>query len=359
MSKRIKILYTIPNFDTAGSGKVVYDLANMLDPNKFEIEIACQHDRGKFFKEVEALGVPIHIIETTVSYKPYFSLISRLKPIIQFFKRNKYDIVHSWHWSSDWTEVLAARLAGVKWIYTKKAMSWGSHHWKIRSFMANYIITINDEMKQYFPKKTAQKLIPIGIDTDYYKSHEEGTIQNSKTFTIITVANLVPIKGIEILIRAVDLLKDDHIKLKIVGGNNTEYARELMNLCKDLKLDNQVEFTGKVLDVRPFIEAADLYVMPTIAKGEGFGVALVEAMCMGIPVLGSDVSGINYILKDFPRLLFPAGNAEVLKDNLTYFKNMSHTQRKSVGDSLRAYCIEHFSMEEFISEHERLYKSLL
>lgn len=54
--KRIKILYTIPNFDTAGSGRVLYDLAKGLDPNKFDISIACRHNRGSFFKEIDSLG---------------------------------------------------------------------------------------------------------------------------------------------------------------------------------------------------------------------------------------------------------------------------------------------------------------
>ncbi|WP_348799484.1 hypothetical protein [Flavobacterium adhaerens] len=38
--KKLKILYTIPNFDTAGSGKVLYDLAQNLDKDKFEVHIA-------------------------------------------------------------------------------------------------------------------------------------------------------------------------------------------------------------------------------------------------------------------------------------------------------------------------------
>src|SRR5690606_24436535 len=150
---KIKILYTIPNFDTAGSGKVVYDLVKGLDKEKFEVEVACSNNRGTLFKEVENLGIPIHILETTTKYRPYFTLIYRLKPIRDFFKIHKYDIVHSWHWSSDWTEAFAARWAGSKWIYTKKAMSWGNRHWKIRSYLANFVITINDEMHGYFPKK--------------------------------------------------------------------------------------------------------------------------------------------------------------------------------------------------------------
>lgn len=358
MDKRIKILYTIPNFDTAGSGKVVYDLANNLDSSKFEIEIACQHNRGKFFKEVEALGFPIHIMETNVPYRPYFSLISRLKSIIKFFKNNDYDIIHSWHWSSDWTEALAARLAGVKWVYTKKAMSWGSRHWKIRSFMADFIVTINDEMKNYFPNKKAQKLIPIGIDTDYYKPSTAQTIKDSKTFKIVTVANLVAVKGIEILINAVHLMKDDTVRLKVVGGNDNEYGEFLMDLCKELHLEDKVEFTGKVLDVRPLIEEADVYVMPTKERGEGFGVALVEAMCMAVPVLGSNVSGINYILKEYPEFLFPAGNSHALMEQLIHFRNMDPLKRKNIGYSLREYCMNHFSIQSFIAEHEKLYNSL-
>ena len=50
---KIKILFTIPNFDTAGSGKVVYDLVKNLDRSVFEPEICCYHNRGAFFKEIE------------------------------------------------------------------------------------------------------------------------------------------------------------------------------------------------------------------------------------------------------------------------------------------------------------------
>lgn len=358
MSK-IKILYTIPNFDTAGSGKVVYDLVRGLDKSKFEVEIACKHGRGSFFKEVEALGVPIHFLETTVAYRPYISLLPRLRPVVKFFKQNEYDIVHSWHWSSDWTEALAARLAGVKWLYTKKAMSWGNRHWKIRSYLANFIITINDEMKNYFPNKSAQKLIPIGIDVDYYKPLNKSKEEETDVFRIVTVANLVPVKGIEILINAVNLMKDDSVRLKIVGGNENEYGEYLFKLVKELHLEDRIEFTGKVLDVRPFIEESDLYVMPSLDRGEGFGVALVEAMCMAVPVLGSNVSGINFILKDYSKFLFPAGDSQALREKINYIKTLNSSKRKDVGNSLRNYCIEHFSMDKFISEHEKLYKSLL
>jgi len=120
--RKLKILYTIPNFDTAGSGKVLYDLAKGLDKGKFEVHIACGTTKGAFFIEVEKLDLPIHVVVTTVPLRPYFNLLFRIKPFRSFVKQNQFDIVHSWHWSSDWTEVLASRLGGAKFVYTKKAM---------------------------------------------------------------------------------------------------------------------------------------------------------------------------------------------------------------------------------------------
>ena len=81
MSKRIRILFTISNFNTAGSGKVVYDLVNGLDKTKFDVHIACGDNRGAFFKTVKALGLPIHIFETKTYYRPYYSLLFRVNRI--------------------------------------------------------------------------------------------------------------------------------------------------------------------------------------------------------------------------------------------------------------------------------------
>ena len=108
--KKIKVLYTIPNFYTAGSGKVLYDLANGLDSKCFDVSIVCKHDKGPFFEQVKALGFPIYLMDSTVSLRPYRTLFFRIKPFKDFIKTHQFDIVHSWHWSSDWTEVLATRL---------------------------------------------------------------------------------------------------------------------------------------------------------------------------------------------------------------------------------------------------------
>lgn len=357
---KTKILYTIPNFDTAGSGKVLYDLAKGLDAAKFEVIIACSNDKGAFFEEVKKLGLPIFIRPITKPLRPYYSLLFRLKENIQFIKNNKIDIVHSWHWSSDWTEVLAARLGGAKFVYTKKAMTWGNIHWKIKSYWSNFIITINEEMKNYFPSKKAQQLIPLGLDTSYYNP-ELFQKQDVIIFKIITVANLVPVKGIEVLIKAIQLLSNEAIHLEILGDDRAEYASELKNMVTELGLQNQIVFLGKHNDVRPFLAQADLYVIPTLDEGrkEGMPMALVEAMCMAKPVLGSNISGINYVLKDFPEFLFEAKNEKELSEKIEIIFQKTTDERREIGNKLRHYCVAHFSYEKFIAEHELLYTKLV
>lgn len=358
MSKRIRVLYTIPNFNTAGSGKVVYDLANGLDNTKFDIEIACGSNKGDFFNTIKGLGLPIHVFKTKTGYRPYYSLLFRILKISKFYKKQQYDIVHSWQWSNDWTEALAARLVGKKWIFTKKAMGFKSYHWKIKSYLANFIVTVNDDMQKYFINKKDQKMIPFGIDTDYYnlEHFKNNSSKNTDTFHIITVANLVPVKRTEDLIMAIHGIENHNIKLTILGDNTNAYGKEMQSLTQSLKLEEQVEFLGKQPDVRPYFSQANLYIISS--EMEGMPMALVEAMSMGVPTLGTDIYGINFVLKNFKNLLYPLGDVEALGQKIKYIQNLDQSERNQIGSALRQYCIDHFTMTSFIKEHEDLYMKL-
>lgn len=357
MPKKVHVLYTIPNFDTAGSGKVMYDLASQLDKDRFKVSIVCNHDRGAFFKEVKALGLPIYTIPFTKPLRPYYTLLQRVQPFKKFLQTQEVDLVHSWHWSSDWTEALSCQLARIPFVYTKKAMGWGNIHWKLRSYLSRFIITVNSDMTAFFPYKKHQGYIPFGLDLAYYTPRHVSDNQVDGAFKIITVANLVPVKHIEVLIQAMGLLTEKQMQLKILGDDDTNYARELKQLVKTKKLETQVFFLGKQPDVRPYLSQADLYVI--CSKQEGMPMALVEAMAMGLPVLGSDVAGIKDVLKAFPNLLFPASNSEALAKKIQMLYKTPIDERQLLGSELRAYTEQHFSLEQFIKSHEALYTDIL
>jgi glycosyltransferase involved in cell wall biosynthesis len=367
MSKPIKIIFTIPNFDTAGSGKVVYDLIKGIDKSRFAPEIMVKHSRGAFFKEVEKLGVPIHIFDYETNYKPLATFPFRLLTVVKFLKSLEVDIIHSWHWSSDFSEPLAARLAGIKFIYTKKAMGWGNKAWIWRSRLSTQVIAINkDMMTEFFDPIPAINAcyLPLGLDTDIYTEQEysESTAEKHKIskddFVVISVVNMVAVKGIEILIEAVIKADIPNIKLLLVGNDNSDYVDGLKN--KYVKDHPEIIFTGKQLEVRNYLSIADVFVIPTKNEGkrEGMPMAPVESMSSGIPVVGSRVSGVTDILEGFEDWIFEASDVEHLSQLLNSMNKMHKEDRRSLGRQMRRRVVEHYAFEKFINSREEIYASL-
>ena len=359
--KKIKILYTIPNFNTAGSGKVVYDLVKGLDRDFFIPEICVFHTKGEFYKEIERLGVPIHIFKFEAPYKPYATFLFRVIHISRFFKQNKFDIIHSWHYTSDFSEPLAAKLANIPFVYTKKAMGWGNKAWRMRSFLSTKIIAINQDMMDEFFIAMPDKVIklPLGVDTQIYKPIlPDATLKSQlgikeSDFVIVSVVNMVPVKGIELLLEAVNRIALKTIKVLIVGNNQSEYAKLLMEKYND---DNFL-FLGKQLDVKPFIALANVFVIPTKNEGrkEGMPVAPLEAMSMGIPVIGANISGIKDILQDYPELLFEPSNINDLKEKIQYFISEKPDYKLGIIE----YVHKKYELSKFINNREQFYKSIL
>jgi glycosyltransferase involved in cell wall biosynthesis len=364
--KRIRVLYTIPNFNTAGSGKSVYDLVNRLDRRVFDPEICCFHDEGAFFEDIKALGVPIHLFPFTTSYTPRLGFLSRVLKIRAFFKSHKFDIIHSWHWSSDISEPLAAKLAGVPYVYTKKAMGWKSRFWKIRSQLSSKVIVVNQDMMTAYFSNMMHKAVqfPLAIDVERYQPSlgseplKQQLGLSSDDFVIISVANLVEVKGIETLLEAVNQLHNSKIKVLVVGGDSSEYAIALKSKYKTY---SHINFIGKQLDVRPYLALSDLFVIPTKDEGrrEGIPNAPLEAMSMKRIVLGSDISGVRDILKVFPDCMFKADDIASLKRKIETVMNLPESDRMKLEENMRKRVVEEFSIEDFIERHQVLYQKLV
>ncbi|SHH39151.1 glycosyltransferase [Winogradskyella jejuensis] len=364
MAKRIKLLYTIPNFDTAGSGKVVYDLVKHIDKTKFEPHICCMHTKGAYFKTIESLGVPIHIFPFATEYKPLVSLPFRVLKIRKFFKKQRFDIIHSWHWKSDFTESLAAKFAGVPYVYTKKAMGWGNKAWRWRSQLSTKIVTINSDMKSQFFSNMDDKVeaIPIGLNVrdfgilDKIYSNEDGYKVDKDDFVVVSIANLVAVKGIEILLKAAKQINNSKLKIFIVGDDTSDYAK---NLRKEYE-SNQVIFTGKRQNIKSYLALADVFVIPTKDEGrkEGQPIAPIEAMLSGRVVLGSKISGIKDILQLFQDCLFQPNSVEDLKRKLEMVMQMEVSQREKLAKEMFEFASNNYTIEKSIELHETLYLNL-
>lgn len=365
--KRIKILYTIPNFDTAGSGKALLNVASRLNASLFEVHIACLHDKGEFFEDVEASGIPVHILKFTTPMKPYYKGVWNCYKISRELKSIKPDIIHSMHYASDYSEPLAAKMAGIKWVYTKKNMNWGGsskNAWRLRTMLAKAVVVHNTDMaRSFFLNSKKTHFIPRGVDTisfDCFPDRDGLRDKWSVKFTdriIVCIANLTPIKGMDVLIRAFKLVCNDYSewKLFIVGNNTNSYGKALITLTQTLGIDKQVIFCGRQLDVVPFLNLAECSALPTLEKGEGSPVALLEAMACGLNVLGSNVPGIKDILKLFPENLVTAGDIDAWSKALKAIFHNSTQENKMKGMAFRNHVLQNYDIAKEVSLCKKMY----
>ncbi len=366
-NKKIKLLYTIPNFNTAGSGKALLNVISRLDRDMFEPSICCRHERGELFKAAQDLNVPIYISQFSVAMKPRMSGIQSVYNLSRFFKKIDPDIIHSYNYSDDYSEALAAKLAGIKWIYTKKNMGWGSNAWKIRTKFANAIIPQNEKMiESFFKNITKYSLIPIGINTEEFSNlvRDEELILKyglSDSYPIIlTIANIIPIKGIDFLIKGFCLAYEDYEKAKllIVGEDKTEFADAFKEEVEKLGLSERIIFTGKQSNIKSFFSIADIFILSSMKTGEGGPISVLEAMASGVLSYGSDVPGIKDQFREFQDQLFESENPGSIANKILSAMNLSKEERIKKITKQKEFIKKNYSIENETSELQNLYLKL-
>lgn len=161
-------------------------------------------------------------------------------------------------------------------------------------------------------------VIPNGIDSRLFKPMDKGKLRRKyglspKEKIVITVARLNPIKGVDCLIRATGLLIENISALRLIVIGDGKQRMELERLIGQLNLNNKVQLLGFVPheQILEYLNMADVFVLPS--RHEGLGIALIEAMACGIPVIGSNVDGIVDIIEHEKNgILFPVNDEKAL-----------------------------------------------
>ena len=370
--RKIKILYTIPNFITAGSGRVMMNIITRLDRENFEPAVCVSKKGGKLDQEVLQMGIPFIEAPFTLPAKPYITILPRAWQAAQVFRPYNFDIWHSWHYVDDYTEPIIARLSGSKhWVYTKKNMSWGSRSWLLRSLLATRIAVDNTDMQGAFfdrfglSKKV--RLIHHGIPTDLFSPDVPPTLGlrgqlgiPSGAVVVGCAANLTIRKGHHILLEA--LAKISGLYLITIGKPmEPEYVTRLEKLRQNLQLQERAFLQGYVEDVPAFLAEIDIFVLPTWDRGskEGCPVALVEAMSSGRACIATHIPGSSDIIEDgVSGFLVPAEDADALADAI---RKLAHNPqlRSEFSKAARLRAEQKFSIEGEVHGYETLYQEIV
>lgn len=214
----------------------------------------------------------------------------------------------------------------------------------------------DDLFKKYSSGLLKRKsvIIPNGLDTSYYKPVEKNT---SGKLVIGMQSRLQPIKDHPALLKAFALLvkrfPDTAIELRIAGDGET--AESLKKLALDLGIAHKTEFCGMLeeSDLLLFMHTLDIYVHATF--GETMSNSIMQAMACGLPIIASDVWGVNNMVKNNETgVLYESENVEDLTEKLSLFVS-DKDLRLRFAISAREQAAHEYSLDAFFKNYARLF----
>lgn len=362
-----RILYTIPNFVTAGSGQAMINVIERLDRRIFEPSVAVQKGGGALVGYLESIGVPVIEAQTSVKPTPYATLPVRVAQAGSVLRPLRNDLWHSYHYADDYTEPLVARFAAARgWVYTKKNMSWGGRAWLLRSVMASRIAVQNTGMfEEFFSGRTLRdrcRYVPRGIVAERWAEAEPrlGLRQRfglpDSAVVVVCVGHLQPRKNQLALVEAIQKSSDLHLFL---AGEvlDTDYELRLRSRAHELDVSGRVHFLGNVGDVPALLAECDIFALPS--RAEGSPVAMLEAMAAGLPTVSSAIPGTVEMVDNGVDgvLVVPddhVGLSEALQALATDAK-----RRAELGAAGQRKVREKMSIDLEVGRHQSLYLEFL
>jgi glycosyltransferase involved in cell wall biosynthesis len=235
--------------------------------------------------------------------------------LVRLARTLRADVVHTHLVHADVYGGLAARLRGTHLVSTKHnddPFRVGPFRFVERglSRLADRVITITDALHRFTVERVgvpADKVETIhygldGIPEAWGVNPPDDVPQEVRV--LLAIARLTDQKGIDVAIRALADLPGDTVL--VVLGDGPERAA-LQRLAQELGLERRVFLLGRVPDVGAWLGRASVLVHP--ARWEGFGLAVLEAMLAGLPVVATKVSALPELVVDGETgLLVPPGD---------------------------------------------------
>jgi glycosyltransferase involved in cell wall biosynthesis len=371
MSKnKKKILFLIFNLENGGGAeRVLVDQINNLDRKVFECFICVLN------KKIDAdLFQSILIPEENkkiVNFNSFLSISSWIK-IISWMRKNNFDIIYSHLFFANFVGRVAGKISGIKRIIVVEHNVYLSRSYfqrLINRILSNFsykIVAVSKSVKNYLvdlEKINPSKISVVynGIDLKKYifdlkKRQNIRTSLNlpENNFIALSIGQVTLQKNYDLLIdiaHEVNLIMKEDIYFFIAGGDEGLLGDRLKERVQELGLDNSVHFLGLRNDIPDLLSMADVFIMTS--GWEGFGLALVEGMANGKPVLVNDISTLEEIVGENNKYGLVAKNAKEFADTLIRLEKDKLFYEKYANLSLQRSA--DFSLEENIKQISKIF----
>ncbi len=367
--KKIRICQLITELVPGGAERIVYDLAHRLTTSKtggvrFDVEVAALRG-GAVADWLGREGIP-----TTVLGVRGKTDLAKLARLAGFFRRGRFDLVHTHLFHAD----LAGRLAG--WVsnvphlvHTVHAMEHRFRPWqfafaRLLSERCDRIVCVSQGVRDHHAAKSGLPLsryvvIPNGVDVDAFARDESQRQKLRRQWGVREgeillgfVGRLHVDKGADVLLEAMAILGGRGSGVRLVMAGQGPQQKIIEDQIRGEGLAS-VRLLGFRSDVPAILSAADVFAMPS--RREGLPLAAAEAMAASLPVVGTDVVGLAEIIRHGQTgLVVPSEDPRALADAIERLAD-DPGLRGQMGLAALTRVREFFTIEKMLTAHERLY----
>lgn len=365
------MVHIVEDLKVGGLERVIATIVSGLNRSKFECETWCLADGGRVAEELVTSGFKVRIL----GLKSYHRTTNILK-LARLLREKKFHIVHTHGYFASTFGRAGALIGSRSVIFTHVHSTYHDYtrrHRFIEKFLAGFtdkIICVSKAVQDFV---VYDEGIPEGKTCVVYngssisdskenlmpdRNCEVISNLDGKDIVITSVASLTDNKGHHILLDACGKLiaEGKNIRLMIVGDGPRRV--KLIEHAMNLGISSKVIFAGHRNNVGALLQRSDIFVLNSIRR-EGLGIAVIEAMASGLPVIGTSVGGLPEVIADqMNGFIVKPGDAHELYHALNRLAG-DKLLRKQMGLQGRKIYEEKFTPANMIQQIEELYMQLL
>ncbi len=355
----MKVLQVIPYFCFGGAETMCENLTHALEKLGHQVVVvSLLTEHTPISQRMEQAGIRILYLDKKLGLD-----LSMVKKLCRVMKQEKPDVVHS-HLNAIKYVGLAARLAGIKtYVHTVHNVADKEAEGTLQKIVNRIYfrlgwsvpVALSPEVQAsiadfYGMEKSKIPVAYNGIDLS--RCQPKGSYRLGETVKLLHIGRFNEQKNHKLLLSVFAKLyrEDPRCRLWLVGDG--ELRPEMEALAKELGVLDAVQFFGAQSDVHPYLQDADLFLLPSLY--EGMPMTIIEAMATALPIAAAEVGGLPDMLKNGESgLLVPCEEMAVLEACRKLIGDES--LRRSLGQNARKESVR-FSADHMAEEYCRIYK---
>jgi L-malate glycosyltransferase len=326
-SRPLHVCFMIDKLYPAGIELQLLLLIKHIDRSRVEPSLCLLDGGDEQTRSLEPANCPV--IRLGVRHLCRLSSIPPAVRLARFFRRQQIDLVHPLFPDSLYFGTIVAKLAGVPCVagfqvslgywMTPRDRWFGRlvNRW-VDATVANCEACRQAVVADWRVRPESVEIVPNGVDLSGFRARDsrpsgnctaarDPQTDNAVLRRIGVVANLRPVKNLDLFVRAAGRLVARHPQVRFEIAGEGESRGELESLIESLGLRDRVVLRGSVADVPAFLGSLDVAVLCSLSEGSPN--AIMEYMAAGLPTVATDVGGVAELVEaDVTGLVVPSND---------------------------------------------------